>query len=374
MLVMSVGAKTMSKGKSYALHNPLELQGTGKIGLLEATGSYDVDRYPWAYQCWKRQQQVHWMGEEVALGEDLKDWQSDKITPEERNLLTQIFRFFTQSDVEVSDNYLKRYIPIFQPLEIQMMMAAFSNMETIHIDAYALLLKTLGMPKAEFEAFHDYEEMRNKADYMKTFGTSTCGDVARTLAMFGAFTEGMSLFASFAMLMNFPRFNKMKGMGQIVSWSVRDESLHCEGIIRLYHEWAKETGSVTKTVADDITDVAKTMVDLEDKFVELAFRLGDVNGMTIQDIQNYVRYIADWRLTQLHLTPIYGYFQGAKGDYKQAQHHPIPWLTEILNGVEHANFFEARATEYSKGATRGTWHGEEGTWAAFDDLLQRRTG
>lgn len=350
----------------YTNTSPYELQGKKLVGLLETTGSYDVERYPWAYDAWKRQQQIHWMGEEVPLGEDIKDWNGKKLTGEDRHLLTQIFRFFTQSDIEVSDNYFKRYIPIFQPLEIQMMMAAFTNMETVHIDAYALLLKTLGMPKTEFQAFHDYECLRAKADYMHSFGTKTCGDVARTLAMFGAFTEGMALFASFAMLMNFPRFNKMKGMGQIVSWSVRDESLHCESIIRLYHEWEKETGAVTKSVADDITEVGKTMVGLEDKFIELAFELGPVEGMTKEDIQNYVRYICDWRLTQLKLTPVYGYFSGSQGEYKQEKEHPLTWLSSMLNGVEHANFFEARATEYSKAATQGDWHGDGGAWAAFD--------
>jgi ribonucleoside-diphosphate reductase beta chain len=210
--------------------------------------------------------------------------------------------------------------------------------------------------------------MRAKVDYMHSFGTKTCSDVARTLAMFGAFTEGMSLFASFAMLMNFPRFNKMKGMGQIVSWSVRDESLHCESIIRLYHEWARETGAVTKDVAEDITEVGKTMVGLEDKFIDLAFELGDVQGMTPNDIKSYIRYICDWRLTQLKLTPVYGYFTGSAGEYKQAMEHPLPWLSAMLNGVEHANFFEARSTEYSKAATRGQWHGEGGVWAAFEQM------
>ena len=137
----------------FARVDPRTLIGTGRIGLLDSTGTYDVDRYSWAYEFWKRQQQTHWMGEEVPLGADLKDWASDRVTANERNLLTQIFRFFTQSDIEVGDNYLKRYIPIFQPLAVQMMMAAFTNMETVHIDAYALLLKTLGMPKTEFEAF-----------------------------------------------------------------------------------------------------------------------------------------------------------------------------------------------------------------------------
>lgn len=144
--------------KSLGHMNPRDLINKGKVGLLDGSGTYNVERYPWAYEYWKKQQQVHWMGEEVPLGSDIKDWTSDKVTDNERELLTQIFRFFTQSDVEVSDNYMKRYLPIFQPLEIQMMLAAFTNMETVHIDAYALLLTTLGMPQTEFEAFRDYEE------------------------------------------------------------------------------------------------------------------------------------------------------------------------------------------------------------------------
>jgi ribonucleoside-diphosphate reductase beta chain len=344
---------------------PRTLVGKGRVGLLDGTGTYDVDRYPWAYEFWKRQQQIHWMGEEVPLGGDIKDWASDRLTDAERHLLTQIFRFFTQSDVEVSDNYLKRYIPVFQPLEIQMMLAAFSNMETVHIDAYALLLKTLGMPKTEFEAFRDYGEMRAKADYMHAFGVGTVADVARTLAMFGAFTEGMSLFASFAMLLNFPRHNKMNGMGQIVSWSVRDESLHCEGIVRLFHAWNRETGAVTRAVRDDIMDVARTTVGLEDAFVSLAFELGEIEGMKAEDIRAYIRYVADWRLTQLKLTPVFGYFAEDDGSYRQLRPHPLPWLVEILNGVEHANFFEQRATEYSKAASRGSWDGPDGVWARF---------
>jgi ribonucleoside-diphosphate reductase beta chain len=333
--------------------DPRSLIGKGTVGLLNSTGTYDVTRYPWAYDCWKRQQQTHWMGEEVPLGSDIRDWQSGHLTPAEKGLLTQIFRFFTQSDVEVGDNYLKRYIPIFQPLEVQMMMAAFTNMETVHI-----------------EAFRDYSEMRAKADYMHTFGVGTCSDVARTLAMFGAFTEGMSLFASFAMLMNFPRFNKMNGMGQIVSWSVRDESLHCEGITKLYHAWNEETACVTKAVRDDIREVAANMVRLEEGFVDLAFSLGEVEGMKAQDIKSYVRYIADWRLTQLKLTPVFGNFEETETGYRQLKAHPLPWLVEILNGVEHANFFEQRATEYSKGASRGSWDGSEGVWANFDKRNQ----
>ncbi|HLI65838.1 MAG TPA: ribonucleotide-diphosphate reductase subunit beta [Caulobacteraceae bacterium] len=329
-------------------------------GLLTPSAAYKPFRYPWAYDLWKRQQQVHWMPEEIPLGEECKDWAA-KLDQGERNLLTQIFRFFTQSDIEVADNYMERFGRVFKPTEVKMMLASFGNMETIHIAAYALLLETIGMPESEFAAFLEYDAMRAKHDYMQTFDVANNADIARTLAMFGGFTEGLQLFASFAMLMNFPRFNKMKGMGQIVSWSVRDESLHCEGMVKLFHAFRKETNCVTKAVADDIVDCCKTVVGMEDRFIDLAFEMGPVQGMNADDIKRYIRFIADWRLRQLELPEVYG-----------VKENPLPWLQVLLSGVEHANFFEARATEYSKAATTGSWDGQAGVWAEFDRLLAKR--
>ncbi|WP_116090276.1 ribonucleotide-diphosphate reductase subunit beta [Sphingomonas crusticola] len=319
--------------------------------LLQASRSYKPFEYPWAYEFWKRQQQLHWLPEEVPLGEDCRDW-AQKLSDQERNLLTQIFRFFTQADVEVQDCYHEKYGRVFKPTEIKMMLTAFSNMETVHIAAYSHLLDTIGMPESEYSAFLQYKEMKDKHDYLNQFGVDTDEDIARTLAMFGGFTEGLQLFASFAMLMNFPRFNKMKGMGQIVTWSIRDETLHCEGIIKLFHAFCAERKCLTPAVKDDILDMCQKTVRLEDAFIDLTFEMGPVNGMTPKDIKRYVRYIADWRLGQLGLKPIY-----------MIEEHPLPWLAPMLNGVEHANFFETRATEYSKAATRGDW---SDVWDSFD--------
>jgi ribonucleoside-diphosphate reductase beta chain len=194
--------------------------------------------------------------------------------------------------------------------------------------------------------------MKDKHDYMQEFGVDNDEDIAKTLAMFGGFTEGLQLFASFAMLMNFPRFNKMKGMGQIVSWSVRDESLHCEGITRLFHAFCKERDCLTKSVKEDILDMCQKTVRLEDAFIDLAFEMGPVQGMSAKEIKKYIRYIADWRLGQLGQQSIY-----------MVDDHPLPWLAPLLNGVEHANFFETRATEYSKAATKGNWND---VWSNFD--------
>ncbi len=314
------------------------------MSLLDSRTVYKPFQYPWAYEAWLTQQRIHWLPEEVPLADDVKNWQKD-LTDSERNLLTQIFRFFTQADVEVNNCYMRHYSRLFKPTEVQMMLAAFSNMETIHIAAYSHLLDTIGMPETEYSAFLHYKQMKDKYDYMQQFGAETPADLAKTLAVFGGFTEGLQLFASFAILLNFPRFNKMKGMGQIISWSVRDESLHTESIIRLFHTFIEENPEIwTEDFQNDLCEACDTIVSHEDAFIELAFEQGDMEGLSADEVKRYIRYIGNRRLTQLGLEPRY-----------DVQNNPLPWLDVMLNAVEHTNFFENRATEYSKASTRGSW-------------------
>jgi ribonucleoside-diphosphate reductase beta chain len=314
------------------------------MSLLDANPVYKPFRYPWAYDAWLTQQQVHWLPEEVPLADDVKDWHNN-LSAGERHTLTQIFRFFTQADIEVNNCYMKNYTRVFQPTEVQMMLAAFSNTETIHISAYSHLLDTIGMPETEYQAFLLYKEMKDKYDYMQQFGVDTKSDIAKTLAVFGGFTEGLQLFASFAILLNFPRHNKMKGMGQIVTWSVRDETLHTDSIIKLFHTFISENPEIwTDEFQRELYIACSTVLEHEDAFIDLAFELGGVEGLVAADVKKYIRYIADRRLSQLGLQPIY-----------RIESNPLPWIDEILNGVEHTNFFENRSTEYSKAATQGSW-------------------
>jgi len=314
------------------------------MSLLEERVQYKPFHYPWAYDAWLMQQRVHWLPEEVPLADDVKDWHRT-LSAAERNLLTHIFRFFTQADVEVNNCYMKHYSQVFKPTEVQMMLAAFSNIETVHISAYSHLLDTIGMPETEYSAFLKYQQMKDKYDYMQEFGIGTKEDIAKTLAMFGAFTEGLQLFASFAILMNFPRFNKMKGMGQIVTWSVRDESLHTQSIIKLFQTFIHENPEVwNEDFKRDLYVACETVLNHEDAFIDLAFELGGIEGLEAREVKHYIRYIADRRLSQLGLQPVY-----------RIEKNPLPWMEEMLNGVEHANFFENRATEYSKAATQGSW-------------------
>ena len=314
------------------------------MSLLNTKRIYKPFKYPWAYDAWLQQQRIHWIPEEVPLADDVSDW-NRKLNKQERNLLSQIFRFFTQSDIEVNNCYMSHYSRVFKPTEVCMMLAAFSNMETIHIAAYSHLLDTIGMPEVEYSAFLEIKEMRDKYDYMQKFNTNTKIDIAKTLAIFGGFTEGLQLFATFAILLNFPRFNKMKGMGQIVTWSARDESLHTESIIKLYNTFVSENPDINKEELErDLYIACNTMIDHEDAFIDRAFELGTVEGLRPEEVKQYMRYMADIRLNQLKLQPIY-----------KISKNPLPWMDEMLNAVEHTNFFENRATEYSKAATTGTW-------------------
>lgn len=320
------------------------------MSLLTTRNYYKPFQYPWAFEAYHLQQKMHWLPEEVPLHEDVKDW-NQRLTEAEKNLLTQLFRFFTQADLDIASGYLDKYIPIFKPPEVRMMLSAFANMEAVHIHAYSLLLDTIGMPESEYKAFQEYEEMREKHEYLGKYdsidmlGSLSISGLAKSLAVYSAFGEGLQLFSSFAILLNFSRFNKMKGMGQIVTWSVRDESLHVNSMIKMFHTLLDECEYLwIDEFKSEIYQACRDMVALEDKFIDLAFAQGGIEGLTSDEVKQYIRYIADRRLLQLGCKPNYG-----------VKENPLTWLDSILNGVEHANFFENRATEYAKGAYTGSW-------------------
>jgi ribonucleoside-diphosphate reductase beta chain len=189
--------------------------------------------------------------------------------------------------------------------------------------------------------------MREKHDYILDISSKngTKESTATHIAVFSAFTEGMQLFSSFIMLLNFPRHGKMKGMGQIVTWSIVDESQHAESMMKLFKQYIKENPEIwNDQLKSNIYTTAERMVELEDRFIDLAFGINAMNGLTSADVKQYIRYIADRRLIGL----------GLKGIYK-VKKNPLPWVEELINAPIHGNFFENRVTDYAKGALSGSW-------------------
>jgi len=314
--------------------------------LSEERNYFKPFNYPWAYEAWLKHEQSHWLHTEVPMAEDMKDWKK-KLSKEEKTFLTQIFRFFTQGDIDVAGGYVKNYLPYFPQPEVRMMLTGFAAREALHIAAYSHLIETLGLPETTYNEFLEYEAMREKHDYVMEISNknTTRENTATHIAVFSAFTEGMQLFSSFIMLLNFARHGKMKGMGQIITWSIVDETQHAESMVKLFRTYIEENREIwNDELKGKIYTIAERMVQLEDKFIDLAFGVNQMEGLSAEDVKKYIRYIADRRLISL----------GLKGVFK-VKKNPLPWVEEMINAPTHTNFFENRATDYAKGALSGNW-------------------
>ena len=313
--------------------------------LMEPSPSFRPFLFPWANEAWDQHDQVFWTKHEVPMGDDVTDWKNGKLTSGEKAFVTQILRLFTQADTAVGGYYHEILIPKFQNNEIRNMLVGFAGREITHQHSYALLNDTLGLPEGEYLAFTRYKEMADKADFMMQADNSTKSGLALALAK-GVFNEGVSLFASFVMLLNFQRRGLMKGMGKIVEFSIRDEGLHVAGVSKLFQEYCKENPRiVTDAFKRKIYDMARMCVQLEDAFVDSAFALaGEIEGLTAAETKQYIRYIADRRLNQL----------GLKDNF-MVEKNPLPWLDWVTAGVSHQNFFEGKSSDYAVAGLQGEW-------------------
>jgi ribonucleoside-diphosphate reductase beta chain len=298
--------------------------------------------FPWAYDKFRTSEQMHWLPTEVPLAPDVGDWH-ERLTDHERGLLTHVFQFFTQADVDVAAGYIDRFMPRIRAPELRMMMASFAAREAIHIDAYSTLIDQLGMDD-QYGAFLEYKEMVEKHEFMFSGRGDVHGDIV-DLAVFSAFGEGLQLFSSFVILLNFPRRGLMKGMGQMVSWSIRDETLHVDGMTHLFRDTVRARGLENDaTLGGAIYECCEKMVELEDNFIDLAYGRSDVEGLGKEEVKRYIRYVADVRLRQLGMPPLF-----------DVDVNPLPWVDELVFGQEEAAFFETKATDYGKGAATGSF-------------------
>ena len=319
------------------------------MGVLDASITYKPFNYPWAVEAAVEHEKIHWGEWEAKLAEDVAQWKSGVITKEEKLHITSILRLFTQSDVAVGGNYIDQFLPKFRNNEIRSMLTSFVNREFVHQRAYALLNDTLGLAEEEYSAFLEYSEMKDKIEFMQSADPSSLAGLGKALAQ-SACNEGMSLFSAFVMLLNYQRQGKMKGMCEIVEWSIRDESKHVEGMVKLFHSFCEEHPRI---VTDDfklgIYQMFRDAVALEDKVIDLAYKnVGSLDGLSAEEVKNYIRYIADRRLIQL----------GLKGNWK-VKDNPLPWLDWIVNGDSLKNFFEGVVTDYNAAGMSGDWGWKE---------------
>lgn len=310
------------------------------MGLLNPRATYAPFEYEQAYKYWELQQQSHWLHTEIAMASDINDWKMN-LTDAERNVIGQILKGFTQSEVFIGEYWSSMVTNWFKKPEIQLMAFAFSSMESVHAVAYAYLNQSLGLE--DFSAFLHEPTAKAKIDRLITTKGKKKEEIARSLAIFSAFNEGVNLFSSFAVLLNFSRFNKMKGLGQIIAFSIKDESLHAEAGCWLFRTLIAEYPDIwDDELKQTIYQAARDTVELEDAFIDKAFELGPIEGLNPEDLKAFIRHRANTKLQDL----------GLKMNYKNINKEALTrmeWFDVMSAGVNHADFFASRVTDYSKG-------------------------
>ena len=302
---------------------------------------YKPFEYQEAFNFYKDQHRVHWLADEVPLASDLNDWKQ-KLTESEKNLIGNILKSFAQTEVHVNDYWSTKVSLWFPKPEIQAMARVFADFESIHAEAYARLNEELGLD--DFEAFMEDESSKAKIDRLLEVPGDNISEKALSLAIFSAFTEGVNLFSSFAILMSFQLRNLMKGTGQIVEWSVRDESLHSRAGCWLFNKLLEEQPELnTSEMRDNVIEACNISVKLEFDFIDKAFEMGAVEGLNVDQLKNFIKARANEKMIELGYNAIYN-------DIDPNLLKQMDWFGHLTSGKTYQDFFAGRVTNYSKSA------------------------
>lgn len=308
--------------------------------LLKSRLIYAPFLYQTAYDFWEKQQQAHWLHTEISMAGDISDWKS-KLSETEKNVIGSVLKGFTQAEVIIEDYWSNKIANWFKHPEVQMMANTFASFESIHAVSYAYLNQSLGLE--DYEAFLYEPSAKAKIDRLIEAKGKSKKDIALSLAIFSAFNEGVNLFSSFAILLNFSRFNKLRGVGQIIQFSIRDESLHSAAGCWLFRTFIQENPEIwNDELKAQIYEAARLTVTLEDQFIDMVFSKGDIEGLSKEDLKTYIRYRTNTKLQDL----------GLKSNWKNIDKKIVDrlfWFDVLSQGVEHADFFSGRVTTYSKG-------------------------
>ena len=317
------------------------------MSLLDERIVYKPFEYPKAFDYWMKQQQAHWLHTEVPMSQDVTDWNSN-LKDHEKNVVGQILKGFAQTETIVNDYWSTLVTKWFRKPEVIMMGTTLGSSETIHAEAYSLLNEQLGLD--DFSEFLEDETTMAKIEALMNVrdnhdGTPNWHERAKSLAIFSAFTEGVNLFSSFAVLLSFKMRNLLKGVGQIVEWSVRDESLHSEAGCWLFRTLMKENPKFkTKKLVKEIEQAAQLALQLEFDFIDKVFEMGDLENLGKDELKNFIRHRVNTKMADLGLEPIIPASEIDKGALKT-----MKWFDAVIAGKQHTDFFANRVTNYSKG-------------------------
>ncbi len=311
------------------------------MGLFDNRVAYKPFEYPEYYtEGWLKQAQAFWLHTEIPMSGDVKDW-NEKLTKEEKNLVGNILLGFAQTECAVSDYWTQKVVSWFPKHEIQQMAMMFGSQETIHAVAYSYLNETLGLE--DFEAFLHEPATAERFDNLVAYEGTDPVEIGKSLAVFSAFAEGVSLYSAFAVLYSFQMRNLLKGIGQQMKWSVRDESLHSRMGCRLFRHMCEEKDFLKESCKPHIVEAAHVMHDAEMKYIDKMFEAGDIEGMKSYDLKQFIKKRINEKLVELGYTELSKEFK-----YDKEAAEKLDWFYHLTGGHTHTDFFAIRPTDYSK--------------------------
>tara|TARA_B100000902_G_scaffold149625_1_gene146178 strand:+ start:3289 stop:4257 length:969 start_codon:yes stop_codon:yes gene_type:complete len=311
------------------------------MGLFDERIAYKPFEYPEYYtEGWLKQAQAFWLHTEIPMSGDVKDW-NESLTVKEKHLVGNILLGFAQTECAVSDYWTQKVVSWFPKHEIQQMAMMFGSQETVHAVAYSYLNETLKLE--DYEAFLHEPATAERFDNLVAYDGDDRKGIAKSLAVFSAFAEGVSLYSAFAVLYSFQLRNLLKGIGQQMKWSVRDESLHSRMGCQLFRHMCEEDKSLLEDCREDIIDAAKIMVELEENYIDKMFEMGDIDGIKSYDLKQFIRKRANEKLQELGYLDLGSYFS-----YDEEAAGNLDWFYHLTGGHTHTDFFAIRSTDYSK--------------------------
>ena len=311
------------------------------MSLFDERIAYKPFEYPEYYtEGWLKQAQAFWLHTEIPMSGDVKDW-NEKLTDSEKNLVGNILLGFAQTECAVSDYWTQKVVGWFPKHEIQQMAMMFGSQETIHAVAYSYLNETLGLE--DFEAFLQDEATMQRFNNLVSYeGTDKIG-IGKSLAIFSAFAEGVSLYSAFAVLYSFQLRNLLKGIGQQMKWSVRDESLHSKMGCQLFKHMCQEDPGLLQDCKKDIINAAEAMLKAEERYIDKMFEQGDIENLKAYDLKQFIRKRLNEKINELGYVHIGKYFE-----YDEKGANKLDWFYHLTGGHTHTDFFAVRPTDYSK--------------------------
>ncbi len=313
--------------------------------ITEATEIF-VPKYHVLQELLGKHERSHWIEDEADMAQDVTQWKDGTITPKRKEFVKMILRLFTQADTDVCSGYVEKLLPVFKQADARMMLLSFASREVTHIKAYKRLNDTLGYDTEAFMSeFLQYKEMADKhAFFIEQSNMRSNKGIAEYLAK-QILLEGVSLFASFAMLLNFSRQGQLSGLVSINQWSIIDEQLHVQGLSELFKLFVAENPSVVnEEFKKTIYETARTVVKLEDDFIDLCYNIEDNEKLTKKELKDYIRFVCDIRMQQMGFKPQFN-----------VEKNPLPFIEEITGDGVFGNFFESTITAYSKQSLVGEW-------------------